>query len=273
MSSVFQIFWRCVPVLFLSACAATSADSTVDDTGAPDTADTPPEGWPESIPDCTDLVSPFPMASADDLTAAWAARPQVDIAFAAMGLARTASETTGCPSLVSDPCGVGTVLSGDCETGGVTATGSAISYACEDGGGWSWAPFAVEDTGAAWSFSADGGFSYEGGDGSATWTATLALHGVCEDPACNGAFEWSGRMVTGVYGPVRVTASFDTDPRAGDFCLDEGAEDVRDCPEEQVDWTVFQGDHSAVVLWDGDVNCDGCGRLFIDDVEVGSWCR
>lgn len=37
-------------------------------------------------------------------------------------------------------------------------------------------------------------------------------------------------------------------------------------------WTVLQGDRTVVALWDGDLACDGCARLFIEGEEVGEWC-
>jgi hypothetical protein len=54
--------------------------------------------------------------------------------------------------------------------------------------------------------------------------------------------------------------------------LDEDRHRDVGCADEFVGWTVFQGDHVAAALWDGDVACDGCARLFIDGVEVGASC-
>ena len=65
----------------------------------------------------------------------------------------------------------------------------------------------------------------------------------------------------------------DADLPAGDFCIDEDLAAVDGCAREPAGWTVVHGDHVAVVVWDGDVDCDGCGRLFIDDAEIGPWCR
>ena len=55
--------------------------------------------------------------------------------------------------------------------------------------------------------------------------------------------------------------------------MDEAVASAKGCDAEGVGWTVLRGSSSAMVVWDGDVSCDGCGELYVDGHAAGSWCR
>ncbi len=261
-----------IPTLLAFALACNSP-ADPDDTGPMDTGT--PEGWPEAIPECADLAAPFPLATGDDVDGAWAARPQIEVLSAAMGLAQDAGEATGCPAVIDDSCGAGLVITGGCDEGGVQASGSARNDGCDDGGTWYWQGFSITSADPAWSFDAEGTVSaYVSGDMYVDFDVTSTLHGVCAHGACEGTFTWSGTDDISYQESrhQRVTAAPAGDARSGDYCIDEELTTVDGC-DEPTGWTVIQGDHTAVVLWDGDLACDACGELYVDGEHAGSWCR
>lgn len=147
----------------------------------------------------------------------------------------------------------------------MSAAGTATGTGCNDGGAWMWSGFSVSI--ADWTFAADGTADFEvSGNVHETWDVTATISGF--DP--QGTWTWSGEHATGCAEETRHQQVTGT---GGDVCLDEALVPQDGCPEEPTGWTVIQGDHVAVVLWDGDQSCDGCGRLFIDGVETGTWCR
>ena len=259
---------RLLPVLLLAACKpAGDTAKPADSATQPDTAGTDgttPDGWPDEIPACA-LSAPLPTATATELTAAWAGRPELAIVTQAMRRVQGATDATGCPSLLEDPCGEGTIYTGDCTVGKVSASGTATGTGCDDGGAWIWSGFSVSTP--DWAFAAEGSADFQvSGDVRESWDVTATLAGF--DPV--GTWTWTGEHYT---GGVEETRHQVVTGAAGDACLDEDLSPQEACPEEPSGWTVIQGDHVAVVLWDGDSSCDGCGRLFIDGEETGAWCR
>jgi hypothetical protein len=113
------------------------------------------------------------------------------------------------------------------------------------------------------------------GDQLEDWEMEATLHGVCADGGCDGVYHWSGTHFIG--GMVeerhqRATIEAEGDSRQGELCIDESRVPEPTCAEEDVGWTILQGDRVVVALWDGDIACDGCARLFIEGEEVGGWC-
>lgn len=270
-----------LPVLI--ACHAAGNPDTTDtndttDTDMSDTTDTDVSAvtWPDPIPACDGLAQAFPMADVADLQVAWGLRPRLDVVNSVMSRVTDANTATGCPSLVVDTCNTGVTFTGECASGPITATGTAVNDGCDDGGAWHWSGFSISSTDPTWSFSAEGsagasmsGSVYEG------FEVTATLHHACGDAACSGTYTWSGTHVVAQSETrsERVSAAPEDGDRSGDYCIDEALDKVEGCGNEGVGWTVLHGDHVAVVLWDGDVACDGCGSLFIDGVASGQWCR
>jgi hypothetical protein len=140
-----------VLVIGLAACSPTwHADPDTGDTDAGSV----PAGWPAGLPACLDAPDEFPLATADDVALAWSGRPRLDVVAEAMSRARAASDALACPATSGDGCGDGLTLAGDCAAGALTASGTAVSNACDDGGTWTFTGFSVTDDG--WSFAADG---------------------------------------------------------------------------------------------------------------------
>lgn len=263
-----------IPWLLLAAACTGAVSPAREDRAAHDTAsgDTAVPGWPASIPACDGLLDPFPMADAADVAAAWSTRPSSVAVTSAMARVTDAASSTGCPSYGADPCGTGTTWEGACATDGVTAEGSAMADGCDDGGTWTFTGFSVVT--ADWRFAADGTLAAEmSGTERLEFDLTVELAGLCA--GCDGRYAWSGTSVRdGVEDArhQRITAAPSADVRTGDWCLDQQVAPVASCPAEGVGWTALQGDAAAVVIWDGDAVCDGCGALVVDGAPAGVFC-
>jgi hypothetical protein len=242
-----------------------------DDSGG--STDTLP--LPGGLKACDGLKDPFVLADADDVSAAWMLRPNFEVLSKMMGLADNAADATGCPVVTEKFCGK-TWWTGGCSAGSVEASGSAFESACVDGGSTSWDKFALADKSAGWSFAVDGDFSAAvAGMLLASMDVTVMDTDVCSDVVCSGAFQWT-LDYSGYSDDETMTASVNAEPTkgpVGDFCLDESVVTAEKCDAEGVGWTVLRGSSDAMVVWDGDVTCDGCGALYVDGHAAGSWCR
>jgi hypothetical protein len=192
-----------------------------------------------------------------------------------MALADMAADATGCPAVTEEFCGK-TWWTGGCAADSVEASGSAARVACVDGGSISWDNFAVADKSSGWSYANDGYYTGKAaGMLLASMDVTFTDSDVCTDPVCSGAFQWT--LDYAEYSDDEtMTATAHAEPAegaGGDFCLDEAVVTAKGCDMEGVGWTVLRGSSDAMVVWDGDVSCDGCGDLYIDGHEAGSWCR
>ena len=176
-----------------------------------------------------------------------------------MEAVRTASDD-GCPTFASETCDAYT---GGCSNGTTTAEGTATMNACDDGFGWAWDGFSVVT--AEWSLSLDGVLDVmEVGDTQETWNT---VHAVVSGLDPSGEFTLSGERATDGYGETRSEQLV-----VGDLatCIDEVRTRDEGCPDEPSGWTVVQGTHVAVALWNGD--CDGCADLYLDGAYAGEWC-
>lgn len=254
-------------LLLLSACAGPSVDSA-----APAPPDAVP-GWPDAISACGGLASPFPMRTASDVAAAWRTRPSVATVSAGLTRASDAASATGCPAHTTDMCGAGDRYTGGCASGEVAASGTAVGTGCDDGGTWTFTAFEV--SGAGWRFGADGTLDAQvSGDERLAFDLTLDLAGLCADGGCDGRYTWAGTAFRSGMEDTRaqrVSAVPATGP-AGEWCLDQQVTPVDGCAAEGVGWTTLQGSGVAVVIWDGDAACDGCGALYVDGAPVGALC-
>jgi len=254
---------------------ADSGGTSPDDSGLDDSGDTDTVPLPDGLKACDGLEDPFVLESAEDVSAAWALRPSSEVLGTMMGLADDAGDATGCPAVTTKFCGK-KWWAGGCAAGSVEASGSASQYACVDGGSLAWDKFAVADASAPWSFAIDGDLdAAAAGMLLLTMDVTMSDSGVCDDVVCSGTFQWT-LDYAGYSADATMTATAHAEPTegpAGDFCIDEDVISAKGCDAEGVGWTVLRGSSDAMVVWDGDVTCDGCGELYIDSRAAGEWCR
>ena len=236
----------------------------------------PPLALPEGLQEC-ELVNPFPITDDASFSDAWALRPDLATLRVTLDLAEEAHHATGCPSESAGKCG-DTEWTG-CDNKGVTSEGTTTILRCVDGGGVSWnGPFAVARK--DWSFSLSGSYNGFASDKYVlTIDAELAADSICDSLTCSGVFDWWSRYeASGSEGAVQETyvarvGAAPTKGTWGDFCVDEEVLETKGCKSEGVGWTVVRGTQNAMVVWDGDVACDGCGVLYIDGLAAGTWCR
>ena len=217
-------------------------------------------------------MNPFPLPGPAAFSEAWELRPRTDPLYATFDLVEEANAATGCPSLKIGECDIHYWTG--CNGGDVRSEGTAMAKSCVDGGHWSWDGFAVSWESAGWSFAIDGGYSvYAAGNLSVGIHTVFSTDSLCESVLCSGLFEWASEYNSEPQPTwvARVSAE-PASGTSGDFCIDEALTDTEACGEG-VGWTVLRGEQTAMVLWDGDVSCDGCGALYVDGVPSGSWCR
>jgi hypothetical protein len=239
-------------------------------------SETTPPPLPKGLQEC-ELVNPFPITDGASFSEAWALRPDTATMSATLDLAEQAHNATGCPSLAEDgKCGDPEWTG--CDNKGVVSEGTTRILHCVDGYAVSWDAFAIawED----WSFSLNGSYNaYVAGNLVLTIDAELVADSICESITCSGVFDWQSRYETwGLQGSghetwVAQVSAQPTKGTSGDFCVDEAVLETKGCKSEGVGWTVVRGTQDAMVVWDGDVACDGCGALYVGGFAVGKWCR
>ena len=230
---------------------------------------------PEGLHGCG-VANPFPITDEASFSEAWALRPDLATLNVTLDLAEQAHNATGCPSAEDGKCGDPDWTG--CDNKAVTSEGTTKILHCVDGYAVSWNAFAV--AWEAWSFSLNGSYNASvSGKQVLTIDAELVADSICDSITCSGVFDWVSTYKTwGGEGSRQETwaaqvSAQPTKGTSGDFCVDEAVHETKGCKSEGVGWTVVRGTHDAMVVWDGDVACDGCGVLYIDGLAAGTWCR
>ncbi|MDP2307472.1 MAG: hypothetical protein Q8P18_15705, partial [Pseudomonadota bacterium] len=97
------------------------------------------------------------------------------------------------------------------------------------------------------------------------------------DDGSNGTWIRDGDMFTSplhwpVSGEMYLMVSASDTVATGDLCAEFDLADVAACPAEPVGTFHIVGANDLTVTFDGDVGCDGCGRLAVDGVDTSTVC-
>lgn len=241
------------------------------------------------VPPC-ELAHPWEMGTAEDVElAAVSSTTSVALMLFLAGDVATSAEWVvelgeSCPTVTESTEGSTEIetVTGDCTTEwGYVFAGSATFTSVETDYGWdftdSYSDFTFDDRGVQgrYAFTADGEWALsDAPDGpNADLDLTLTVYGDLSFTDTTATFNTSGLYEDLGWNAGSVDIlSQPSSTATGDLCLDDQWQWTDACDIEPDGVETLWGTRRATLTWDGSTACDGCAKVAIDGVDLGTYC-